>query len=376
MKKIFSFILTIVLGTQFLTVSALAAPLPDVAPATDEIRAVWVTRWQYKTAKDIEEVMKTIDTNNFNTVFFQVRGQGDAYYKSKYEPWAAELTGTLGKDPGFDPLAVAITEAHKRGLKLHAWVNMMPMWRGTSLPDPNVKHMLNTHPDWVLKNSKGEPMTLQDGYIFANPLNYDVQNYLLHILIDIADNYPIDGMHLDYIRFPSPSWGNDPETMKTYQQVAPKIPSFDEWRRYMLTRFVARVKFTLMYTKHKPQLSAAVIGYYKDVWGWGYANSGSYDKYLQDSKMWVTFNFVDFITPMIYWTIGAKPEFETLVKDFTTTLPKEKIVIGMSTTDFSAEETWNQVQIARKYGAKGFSLFSYSSSNRFWDTFKDAIRQW
>lgn len=374
MKKLCSFILLLLLGAQY----SYAAALPDVTPNEDEVRAVWVTRWQYTSVKDIQNVMQNIKDNNFNTVFFQVRGQGDAFYKSKYEPWSAELTGTLGKDPGFDPLAVAITEAHKRDLKLHAWVNMMPMWKGEAMPDPNAKptHMLVAHPEWVLKNDKGEPMTLKDGYIFANPLRYDVQEYIITVLADIADRYPIDGIHMDYIRFPSPAWGNDPATKEIYKQVAKKIPSFDEWRRYMLSRFVARVNLSMKYTKYKPQVSAAVIGYYKDIWGWGYENSGSYDKYLQDSKTWVNFSFVDFITPMIYWTIGDKPEFETLVKDFTSTLPAKKVVIGMSTTDFSAEETWNQIQISRKYGAKGFSLFSYSSNFKFWEAFKNAISKW
>ena len=98
-----------------------------------ETRGVWVTRWDYTTRtgstepdlqkKEIKKLFRIAKESNLNTIFFQVRGNFDAYYQSDYEPWALGLSGVLGVDPGWDPLAFAIREAESNGLKLHAWVN-------------------------------------------------------------------------------------------------------------------------------------------------------------------------------------------------------------------------------------------------------------
>lgn len=359
----------------------MATLVPNLAvAATPEVRAVWVTRWQYKTAKDIERIMDTLQRNNMNTVFFQVRGQADAFYKSSYEPWSAELTGTLGKDPGFDPLAVAIEEAHERGLKIHAWTNMMTLWKGKTAPDDSqsaIKHIANTHPEWILKDEQGKTMGFTDDYVFADPTNLEYQQHVLYTLSELLRNYDVDGLHLDYIRYPNPTWGKDPANVVRFErQKQWGYQTIEEWRRGTLTRFIGKLNTMVDRVGKNQELSASVIGYYKDIWGWGYENSGSFDKYLQDSKEWVRREHVDFIVPMIYWTIGGKPEFETLVKDFTSTLPKEKVLVGMSTTSFSAEETMKQVEVSRKYEARGFSLFSYESNGKFWTTYANEIAKW
>lgn len=358
---------------------SICGPLSSHAE-TNEVRAVWVTRWQYKTPADIERVMDSIARNNMNTVFFQVRGEADAFYQSSFEPWSKELTGTLGKDPGFDPLAVAITEAHERGLKIHAWTNMMTLWKGKEMPNDTastIKHPLNSNPEWQQHDANGNTMPLDGNYVFADPANLAYQQHLLFTLAEIARNYDVDGIHMDYIRYPNPTWGSDPATMARFErQKAWGYSDFADWRRAQLTLFVGKMHTMLKQVGKNQELSASVIGYYKDIWGWGYANSGSFDKYLQDSKEWVRRGRIDFIVPMIYWTIGGKPDFKTLVEDYTTTLPKEKVLIGMSTTSFSAEETMRQVELSREYGAKGFSLFSFESNGAFWTTFAKEIASW
>ncbi|PIV90826.1 hypothetical protein COW46_01640 [Candidatus Gracilibacteria bacterium CG17_big_fil_post_rev_8_21_14_2_50_48_13] len=369
-----------VLAALFLACFLFVSP-SHAQDLSKETRAVWVTRWQYKTEADVIRVMDTLERNNVNTVFFQVRGEADAFYASSYEPWSSELTGTLGKNPGFDPLAVAVREAHARGIKIHAWMNMMTLWKGKSLPDDSsssVKHILNTHPEWQIKNAAGETMPLDGNYVFADPTNLQYQRHLLFVVAEVAKKYDVDGIHMDYIRFPSPLWGLSPENVVRFERQK-KIGGYADmaqWRRGTLTRFIGKMHTLMQKIGKNQELSASVIGYYQDIWGWGYENSGSFDKYLQDSKEWVRRDYVSFIAPMIYWTIGAKPEFETLVKDFTTTLPAEKIVVGMSTTSFSAEETMKQVAVTRKYGARGFSLFSFESNASFWTTYAKEIAGW
>ncbi|NIN66992.1 MAG: family 10 glycosylhydrolase, partial [Anaerolineae bacterium] len=91
-----------------------------------EARALWVPRWSYSSETDVKNIVNKAAQANFNILFFQVRGQADAYYLSQYEPWADRLSGALGQDPGWDPLATAIDEAHAAGLQLHAYVNVYP----------------------------------------------------------------------------------------------------------------------------------------------------------------------------------------------------------------------------------------------------------
>lgn len=358
-------------------VHAASSLYEEITPAKNEVRAVWVTRWQYKTKEDIVKVMQTIADNHFNTVFFQVRGEADAFYKSSYEPWSKELTGTLGKAPSFDPLQSAIEEGHKRGLKVHAWVNTFTVWKGKTAPDVSAtpKHLYHTHPEWFQVNDKKEPMKLGDGYIFLSPTNPEVQEYLLNVFKEIVTTYDVDGLHLDYVRFPAANFGYDEVSLARFKKQK-KFKDFSNWRRDELTKFVTKVSDMVHETSaHKKQLSTAVIGYYHDNWNWGLEKSGSFDKYLQDSKRWIKESRVDFITPMIYWTIGGKPDFSVLVKDFAR-MNNKKVVVGLSTTDFSAQETWNQIMLTRKSKMKGFSLFSYASSMNFWETFKKQIRMW
>ena len=165
---------------------------------SEPIRAIWVTRWDYKTPGDIARVMDNCKVAGFNTVLFQVRGNGTAFYRSRIEPWADELGG---RDPGFDPLAIAIEEAHRRGLSLHAWVNVIPGWRGDT-PPTNPRQRYNAHADWFWRDAAGRRQPL-GWYVSLNPCYPKVRRYLTAVMQEIVANYPVDGLHLDYIRFPN-----------------------------------------------------------------------------------------------------------------------------------------------------------------------------
>ncbi|MCK5526068.1 MAG: family 10 glycosylhydrolase, partial [Candidatus Latescibacteria bacterium] len=112
--------------------------LGEALGAVKEIRAVWVTRWEYASddlnaqaqQERVREIFRRARDAHLNTVFFQVRGQADAFYRSRYEPWAAALSGQLGEDPGWDPLALAIEQGRLNGVEVHAWVNVFTCWNG------------------------------------------------------------------------------------------------------------------------------------------------------------------------------------------------------------------------------------------------------
>ncbi|MCH7939255.1 MAG: family 10 glycosylhydrolase [Candidatus Marinimicrobia bacterium] len=133
-----------VLVAVFLAACATLAPPPA---SSKEARAVWLSRFDYCGVSPthdpdsiqayITQVVRQAARANFNILFFQVRGSGDAYYQPGLEPWGSLLTGTLGADPGWDPLQFAIEAAQAHGLELHAWVNVYPAWKGTRPPGSN-----------------------------------------------------------------------------------------------------------------------------------------------------------------------------------------------------------------------------------------------
>ena len=113
---------------------------------TEEARVLWVIRDSYKSPEDVKHIMQNAADYHFNIILFQIRGNGTVYYPSRLEPWAMAFDG---KDPGWDPLRVAVEEAHKRKLELHPWINVYPAWRGKSLhPDPG--QLWNSRREWFV----------------------------------------------------------------------------------------------------------------------------------------------------------------------------------------------------------------------------------
>ncbi|MCA9870336.1 MAG: family 10 glycosylhydrolase, partial [Anaerolineae bacterium] len=151
------------------------------------MRALWVTRWDYHSADDIRIIADRAADANFNTLYFQVRGNADALYRSQIEPWSALLTGTLGQDPGWDPLATAVHEAHTRGLEVHAWVNVYPAWLGeTPPPSTTPEQMYNSfnqlyEQEWVMWNRHQEPMSLNKEYLWSNPGHFAVLEHIVAV---------------------------------------------------------------------------------------------------------------------------------------------------------------------------------------------------
>ena len=183
------------------TTAELAAP-PQVAPS-QHIKAIWVTRFDYASEADISAVLDNVTEAGFNTVMWQVRGNATAFFDSPYEPWAEQLGGGDPTfDPGFDPLAVAVAGARERGLSLHAWVNLMPAWWGLE-PPANPLQLYNAHPEWLWVDQFGQQQPLSDKfYVSVNPCLPEVRAYLTDVVVDIARRYAVEGIHLDYVRFP------------------------------------------------------------------------------------------------------------------------------------------------------------------------------
>ncbi|HEX9424165.1 MAG TPA: family 10 glycosylhydrolase [Pyrinomonadaceae bacterium] len=193
-------------------------PTHGVAAASGEVRALWVVRTTLTSREKIRTMVESAKENGFNTLIVQVRGRGDAYYRSRREPRAVELKEQSRE---FDPLAVTLVEAKQRGLKVHAWLNTSLLANLDALPtDP--KHVYNQHPEWlavpravaaelykmsprdpryrarIVEWSKANRSELEG--IYTGPANAKVREHIYKVWMDVLRNYEVDGLHFDYVR--------------------------------------------------------------------------------------------------------------------------------------------------------------------------------
>jgi uncharacterized lipoprotein YddW (UPF0748 family) len=349
-------------------------------PTPLEARALWVTRWDYSDSEDVQEIVNQAANANFNIIFFQVRGQADAYYHSNYEPWAERLTGTLGQDPDWDPLATAVELAHAAGLELHAWVNVYPTWLGeTSPPSTTPEHMYNLFNElydenWVQWDAQGRPMQLNKYYLWASPGHQAVPEHIVKVCEDIAANYEVDGLHLDRVRYYGLEYSHDPVSKARFadeKTINPEL-TWEEWQRSQVTSLVSSV-YEVISPKPDLMLTAAVWPIYQDQWGW--ITWDGYSGYYQDSQGWMGAEVIDAISPMLY-TITIQDyqdRFDVLVRDFVSNANGRHVWPGITADYASFDEIRSRIELARQAGASGQAIFSYSLVNQwdYWDEFRD-----
>lgn len=347
-----------------------------------EVRCLWVTRWDYRTPADVQTIVDRAAGANFNVLFFQVRGTADAYYASQLEPWAARLAGTLGQDPGWDPLATAVHEGHIRGLEVHAWANVYPSWLGETPPAPSEPEQMVLRfnrlygDEWVVWNRNQQPMQLNREYLWSNPGHPGVQEHIASVAADIAARYLIDGLHLDNVRYPGWEYSRDPITLAAVERAQAIDPSIDRktWQRQQVDALVARLRADSDQIKPGLPLSAAVWPVYQDTWEWWRAGDG-YDGFCQDSVGWVNAGSVDLICPMLYLSTITTDDaqYDALLRDFVARAGGDHVAAGIpaSYDDFAALA--RRIDLARQAGAAGQALFSYGLINRhsYWDALRE-----
>ncbi len=356
---------------------------PPPPPTNLEARALWVPRWSYTSAADVRSIVSKAAEANFNILLFQIRGQADAYYNSQYEPWADRLTGTLGKNPGWDPLATAIAAAHAEGLQLHAYVNVYPVWLGTQPPLANTTpvHMYHRFNalygnEWVQWHENGTPMVLNSSYLTASPGHPAVTDHIVAVCRDILQHYDVDGLHLDYVRYSGPYYSYDPISEQRFAAAQPM--GWAAWQRAQITELVSRVYDEMRQLRPQAALSAAAWPIYKDKWGWvtyGAVKYDGYDGYYQDSRGWLRSGDADFLAPMLYGTSVQDylDRYEILVRDFVGESYGRHIYAGIHAGYSSFSEIEQRIEIAREAGAQGQAIFAYSlvEGNQYWDDFKE-----
>ncbi|MCJ8210629.1 family 10 glycosylhydrolase [Mucilaginibacter sp. RS28] len=288
-----------------------------------EFRGVWVATvvnidWPSRVGltsdKQKEQLLKILDyhaQSNINAIMFQVRPAADAFYAKSREPWSRWLMGKQGQapDPFYDPLEFAITEAHKRGMELHAWINPYRATFDANYANIASNHPTKTHPEWFFTYGKQK---------LFNPGLPEVREYIVQVVLDIVKNYEIDGLHMDDYFYPYPIAGqviNDTEAFKKYGSAFTDIR---DWRRDNVNQLIKMLADSIH--KYKPSVKFGVspLGIWKnkrqDVEGSETNGGSSYLELYADTRKWVQEGWVDYINPQIYWPFGFRAApFEKLI---------------------------------------------------------------
>ncbi len=359
--------------------AGLDVELPPQGPF--EFRALWVTRWDYDSPEKVKTILDHAEMFGFNAVLFQVRGMADAYYNSAFEPWAKGLSGTLGVDPGWDPLEVAVAEAHERGLELHAWINTFNAWVGTTPPpESDPPHILYAHPEWRQADGSGALMEWNNSYTWVSPGIPEVREHVISVATDIVGNYDVDGLHFDYIRYAGPNYSHDQWSEEAFAAAAAASPglAWEDFQRDTLTAFVQDAYGAIVQVKPEVKVSAAVWGIYQEVFGWGGTSEGYYD-YYQDSHRWLELGALDAICPMVYWPLtdpkGGWTDYATLADHHLAAASGRHVYMGVKADYAEFAEIEKEINYLREMEAPGWVIFAYStlSSNGYGESLSDFV---
>lgn len=368
-----------------------APPRPDpVRSDTVEARALWVSRFEYASASDVQRIIADARRANFNIVYLQVRGNSDALYFSNVDPCSTRLCPNLGGTPTWDPLGTAVAAALGGNLQVHAWINAFIAWNNQCSalqPSPagNPNHLLIDHPDWIMVDSLGVAMECNvnypDGNGWVSPGIPGVRTHLARVAADIARRYPtVAGVHLDFIRYPGLKWSWDSVSLATFG-LDPKTnrAAWDQFRRDQVAAAVQETHDSLTAARPKAVLSAAVWGIWKNT-AWSGVSQG-YSQYFQDPRDWMNNDrSLDVAVPMTYWSIKSgycdRLDWLCLLDDHVAGFKPSgrHVYIGMN-AELGADEMIKQIERGRDRGAQGFSVFSYGSakSTGLFDRLADGV---
>ncbi len=278
-----------------------------------EFRGAWIqcVNGQYlgKSPAELRQMLSSqldvLEKAHINAIIFQVRAEGDALYRSKYEPWSRYLTGQQGLAPsdGWDPLEWMIEECHKRGMELHAWINpYRAKTKGTRELAAN--HAVVRHP---------ERMFNYGDLIIFNPALKENRMYTCMVVQDIVERYDVDGIHIDDYFYPYPEKGMAIPDTEDFEQDRRGFKNIDDWRRDNVNLLIEDLYNIIHETKPWVKFGVAPFGIYRNDKNGVNSKHGSatnglqnYDELYADIMLWEQKGWVDYLVPQIYWNIGTK----------------------------------------------------------------------
>lgn len=296
------------------------AALPMSSGVKREVRSVWMaTVWALdwpsstsSTTAQKNEMVKYLDVlqkNNFNAVYFQVRTMSDAFYKSSYEPWSSYLTGTRGKDPGWDPLAFVVEECHKRGMECHAWVNPYRFSTGSNWSTAQDQALKSAGMLLAYTKSDGKTTTI------LNPGLESVRKRIVDVCKEIISNYDVDGLVFDDYFYPEGIPVTSSAGDYDLWQKSGASMTFGDWRRNNVNQMVADVYN--MVQQQKPYVrfgispagaacTSAAVAAKHGIDRCPVASDWQYDGIFSDPVAWLEAGTIDYISPQLYWKTNHK----------------------------------------------------------------------
>lgn len=319
------------------------------AQPKNEIRATWLTTiygldWPTTKANSVASIQKQkmelcqildeLKAANFNTVLLQTRLRGDVIYPSNIEPFNENLTGKATKSPGYDPLAFAIEECHKRGLECHAWLVSIPLGKDKHVKDLGKYSITKKKPQLCKKYMEEW---------FLDPGNPETKEYLLSIVREIVSRYDVDGIHLDYIRYPDrPKGFPDKEMYRKYGNGK----SIESWRRDNITTIVRHLYKEVKAIKPWVKMSSSPIGKFKDTSHYPSGGWNSYYAVYQDAQGWLKEGIQDILFPMMYFNGN---NFYPFALDWQEQCNNRYVVPGLGIYFLDpAEKNWELSEIERQ----------------------------
>lgn len=339
-------------------------PTKTYANSSELMNAAWITTVYNKDwpknkgdinaqQKEMRDLLDELKYTGINTVIFQARAKGDALYKSNINPWSDILTGTQGKNPGYDPLAYVIEQARVRGMKVHVWLNPYRVTTsGTNLDTLSSNHPARKNPSWVLSH---------DNRLYYNPELPQVKQHIVDTVAEIVRNYDIDGIHFDDYFYPTdyplpPGEGKDGAVANA--------------RRDHITEMIVNVRNTVKTINPNVKFGVSPRGIWKnkssDPEGSDTRGAESYYKDYADTIKWVQNNYVDYIVPQVYWQFGlSAADYPKVVSWWAEKLQNSNVdlYIGQGIyKDEVAVEIDKQLQFNKQYPQIKGSVF-YTSSD-------------
>ena len=334
-------------------------------PPKREFRGAWIATvanidWPghfsdppQKQKEDLRHLLDALHRAGINAVFFQVRPECDALYRSKYEPWSYWLSGKQGQppEPFYDPLQFAIQEAHKRGMELHAWFNPYRAERVIGLYPLAANHVVKAHPEWILSfTEKGGKLRI------LNPGIPEVRQYVTRVVMDVVKRYDIDGVHFDDYFYPYPNndiarTNKDSLTFAKYKHGDASDSSIASWRRENVNILMRMIHDSIRATKPFVKFGVSPFGIYRKGQPQGIRGMDAYEKIYCDPLAWLHDRSVDYLTPQLYWRIGGEQDFEKLLNWWADQTAKEKrhLYVGhIFGRRFSQKELPEQLKLVRK----------------------------
>jgi len=342
-----------------------------------QYRAFWVDAFHagFKSAAEVEQLVEDAVAARANAIFVQMRRRGDVYFLKSLEPPAEDAAYS----PGFDALDYLLLRAHARGIEVHAWFVVSRLWSSTAPPkDP--RHAFNQHGPHAAGDAMWMTVSAQGAVSreSVDPGHPDVAKYLADVILEPAKHYDLDGLHLDYIRYPEgANYGWNPKAIERFQRLENRTgwpqaadPRWSDFRRRQVTDLVRQIYLRACATRPSIKISASVI-----TWGNGplsddeFRRKDAYAYVFQDWPGWLAEGILDLAMPMNYFAESRYPGYLDRWLEYEKNRQgKRAIMPGLGVYLNTIPESLSQLRRALAPSAAGNApwgvcFYSYASTN-------------